>query len=162
MSGAEGGRGVEDGQRVRGVIACSWVLMATAGQHRRRKAAKDSRNRAADTQHHCLVDLVLDVRFQTEARSFPGAPSHNMDYYMTQRTETGTIIDRQHTSPRHLLAPLGMITGQDQSRHHMIASAMSRRSSRAAGGLRRLSESPALPHFAYWISSISSWLGTNF
>ncbi|EJK55668.1 hypothetical protein THAOC_24574, partial [Thalassiosira oceanica] len=53
---------------------------------------------------------------------------------------------KQNTpSPRPLPGPRGgVITGPDRSRHHnMIASGMSRRSCRAAGGLRRPSESRA-------------------
>ena len=54
-------------------------------------------------------------------------------------------IRTKQAAPRHLLAPLAMITGPDQSHHHMITSAMSRRSCRAAGSLRRPSETRALP-----------------
>ena len=54
-----------------------------------------------------------------------------------------TTIRTKHTSMRHILAARTMITGPDRSRRHMIASAMSRRSLRAAGGLLRPSESRA-------------------
>ena len=49
----------------------------------------------------------------------------------------------KHNSTRHLLAATTMITGPYRSGHHMITSATSRRSLRAADGLRRPSESRA-------------------
>ncbi|EJK68895.1 hypothetical protein THAOC_09892 [Thalassiosira oceanica] len=54
-----------------------------------------------------------------------------------------TTIRTKHASTRHLLAATTMITGPYRSRHHMITSATSRRSLRAADGLRRPSESRA-------------------
>ena len=58
-----------------------------------------------------------------------------------------TIDRERNIDPTPLPVSETMITGPDRSRNHMIATAMSRRSLRAAGGLRRLSESHTLPTF---------------
>ena len=54
-------------------------------------------------------------------------------------------IRTKHTSTRHLLAALTMITGPDRNRRHRIVSSFSWPSCRAPGGLRRPSESRAFP-----------------
>ena len=58
-----------------------------------------------------------------------------------------TIDRERNIDPTPLPVSETMITGPDRSRNHMIATAMSRRSLRAAGGLRRPSESHTLPTF---------------
>ena len=58
-----------------------------------------------------------------------------------------TIDRERNIDPTPLPASETMITGPDRSRRHMIVSAMSRAPCRAAGGLRRPSESRPLPTF---------------
>ena len=53
----------------------------------------------------------------------------------------------KNTDPRSLSTSTTMITGPDRNRRHRIVSALSLRSRRAAGGLRRPSESRALLAF---------------
>ena len=58
-----------------------------------------------------------------------------------------TIDRARNIDPTPLPVSETMITGPDWSRNHMIATAMSRRSIRAAGGLRRPSQSHSSPTF---------------
>ena len=82
----------------------------------------------------CAIFLILCHIVCPEGLSFP-------EWAISRHSRYLTTIRTKHASPRHLLAAPTMITGPDRNRRHMIASAMSRRSLRAAGGLRRPSES---------------------
>ena len=83
----------------------------------------------------CLMSCLLGGS-EDMGLSFPECAISRHSRYLT-------TIRTKHTSTRHLLAAPTMIMGPDRSRHHMIASAMSLRSCRAAAGLRRPSESRA-------------------
>ena len=57
------------------------------------------------------------------------------------------VLENKTRRPRPLPTSTTMITGPDRNRRHRIVSALSLRSRRAAGGLRRPSESRALLAF---------------
>ena len=66
----------------------------------------------------------------------------------------------KNTDPRSLSTSTATITGPDRNRRHRIVSALSLRSRRAAGGLRRPSESRALLAFPR-LSLTVGWAGPN-
>ncbi|EJK51678.1 hypothetical protein THAOC_29129 [Thalassiosira oceanica] len=104
-------------------------LLSRAAEH---KAGGPEQKR--NSHQHIKTRRFHSVLRPFQGLSFPECAISRHSRYLT-------TIRTKHTSTRHLLAAPTMITGPDRSRRHMIASAMSRRSLRAAGGLRRLSES---------------------